>query len=1097
MLLKRFTVRLLVGLMLFTLFSSSLTLDVSASGPDGSAEWTYCADENSVCSFSGTMEVRYWGYDSNTSATVGFINKIATNNIFCASTYFGGDPAYGVAKKCYYRSLQLDSGAIATTVSGLNNNVSVTFNVYAKQAGTTADLKNKITIKKTSGGNFEALGTNDTVMNSTSTPSASKLEINLNETLVGSENVIKIDGGAFVDSAGTPYLQPIVIKDIRFTPPTLTADTTENYTVKDIELTFADDTLWRNAITAVSVDGDPLVEGTEYRVDPGIITILSGVLTKGIHDIVVEASGYSEVLVSQEIIKLYTGAGSGTIIDPYLIATAADLNDVRDHLESTFRLTANIDLSGYPNWEPIGHYYNDPFLGKLDGNGYKITNLRLDRRSGSFNGLFALIGSSGKVENLCMENVNIIGGENTGALAGYNYGTIRNSYAKGTVGGSYSVGGLMGNNSGNTSNNYFSGAVSGFISIGGLIGQNTFGSLSNSYSTGTVSGYNQVAGLVGSSLYVTNNNSYSSGKVNGADNSGGLAGYSNGSSFVSSYYDSETSQQSDTGKGDGKTTADMKNKATFVGWDFISEWYMLPGQYPRLWTFTGLHKGTNFGTTKLIHVADGMEYSVNDGSYLPITSSEVDNISVIAGDTISVRVTATATEPASDPRTLTVSSDRISSLSTNASLSTLTLSGVTLNPAFNGTILVYTANVANNVTHTIVAATTSDPQAVITGSDLGSKPLAVGDNKITVHVTAQDGTTTDIYNVTVTRAAATIQPINTGGGGGGGSSSASSTDGRLTLQSGKAGDVSLGNEISLSIPANATLKELKVTIEKVTDPQKLLTKDDVLISTIYELLKNFTDNFTKPVMLTLTFDPSQLKKNQTAVVVYYDEGKKSWVEVPGGIISGNQITVMVNHFTKFAVFAVNQSKEVPTPDKKPTVILNDITGHWAEATIKQAQDSGIVNGYSDGSFKPNNAMTRAEFTVMLMKTLKVQVSGKALSFSDADKIGAWARGAVAQAVQAGYIKGYDDGTFRPDAELTRAEMAMMVAKASGLDLLTNTSTDFNDDKDIPKWAKGAVAAIKKMGYIEGKGSNQFDPKAKTTRAEALTVLLKMIAQKDK
>lgn len=73
----------------------------------------------------------------------------------------------------------------------------------------------------------------------------------------------------------------------------------------------------------------------------------------------------------------------------------------------------------------------------------------------------------------------------------------------------------------------------------------------------------------------------------------------------------------------------------------------------------------------------------------------------------------------------------------------------------------------------------------------------------------------------------------------------------------------------------------------------------------------------------------------------------------------------------------------------------------------------------------------------------------------------------------------------------------MIANASGLYLEENSSTGFADDKDIPEWAKGAVAAIKKSGYIEGKGSNKFDPNAKMTRAEAVTVLLKLLEQKSK
>jgi len=204
-----------------------------------------------------------------------------------------------------------------------------------------------------------------------------------------------------------------------------------------------------------------------------------------------------------------------------------------------------------------------------------------------------------------------------------------------------------------------------------------------------------------------------------------------------------------------------------------------------------------------------------------------------------------------------------------------------------------------------------------------------------------------------------------------------------------------------------------------------------------------------------------------------------------------------NHFTKYAVFAVGQAAAVPTPVTKPMISFSDISGHWAEEKIKQAVSSGIVGGYPDGTFAPDKTVTREEFAVMLMNTLKPQGAGAALTFTDTAKIGAWAQKAVAQAVQAGLIKGYEDGTFRPDAVLTRAEMAAMLAKALGQSNAVNTATGFADDKDIPVWAKGAAEAMKKLGIMQGKGDNQFAPGDPATRAEAVMVLLHMQTQKSK
>ncbi|GGD91312.1 hypothetical protein GCM10010911_57520 [Paenibacillus nasutitermitis] len=346
-------------------------------------------------------------------------------------------------------------------------------------------------------------------------------------------------------------------------------------------------------------------------------------------------------------------------------------------------------------------------------------------------------------------------------------------------------------------------------------------------------------------------------------------------------------------------------------------------------------------------------------------------------------------------------------------------------------------------------------------------------------------------------------PVGGGGGFGGfggiipspSNDKVTSTNGQLTLPAGKSGEVSVDEGLTVSIPANATNKELKLTIEKVANTQNFITNQEVLVSSIYEILKDFTENFNNPVTLTFVFNPASLKDNQRAVVFYYDETKKTWVEVPGGKINGNKISVDVNHFTKYAVLAVDKPKTVPD---KAVPSFSDISGYWAEANIKLAVSNGIVSGYPDGTFKPKSTVTRAEFAVMLMNTLKPQAEATApLTFTDSAKIGAWAQDAVAQAVQAGYIKGYEDGTFRPSAEITRAEMAAILAKVLGQPAEEAAGTSFADDTDIPKWARSSVALVQQQGIIQGKSNNRFAPDDHATRAEAVTVLLKVLDQKSK
>ncbi|MEQ4487158.1 Ig-like domain-containing protein [Cohnella silvisoli] len=446
----------------------------------------------------------------------------------------------------------------------------------------------------------------------------------------------------------------------------------------------------------------------------------------------------------------------------------------------------------------------------------------------------------------------------------------------------------------------------------------------------------------------------------------------------------------------------------------------------------------------------------------------------------------------------------VNTMPPSADLSGLTLSSGTLTPAFASGTTDYTSSVGSGVLSVAITASTSDSNAtmtvngnsVVSGRASGTINLNVGSNPITVVVTAENGTTKKTYNVIVNRASS-----------GGGSNNDDSTpptspsdstvislDGKLTLPSGKAGKVSLGDAVTISIPAGASGKDLKLTIEKVLDTQNLLKKKDVLASPIYEILKNSQEDFSKPVSLTFAFDPASLKSNQKAAVFYFDEVKKAWVEVGGGKVNGSYITIEVNHFTKFAVFVVG---DAASTDTKPDITFTDIAGHWAEVNIKQAVSGGIVTGYPDGTFKPNRTVSRAEFVVMLMNTLKPQGEGTTLTFKDTAKIGAWAQKAVAQAVQAGIIKGYEDGGFRPDAEITHLEMAVILAKALSQSIEANVATGFADDKNIPAWAKGSIAFVKEAGIVQGKGDNEFAPQDHATRAEAVTVLMNMLARMSK
>lgn len=124
--------------------------------------------------------------------------------------------------------------------------------------------------------------------------------------------------------------------------------------------------------------------------------------------------------------------------------------------------------------------------------------------------------------------------------------------------------------------------------------------------------------------------------------------------------------------------------------------------------------------------------------------------------------------------------------------------------------------------------------------------------------------------------------------------------------------------------------------------------------------------------------------------------------------------------------------------------------------------------------------------------MKLEGEGATNTFTDNDQIGGWAKQAVVQAAQASIVGGYADGSFRPNAPITRAEIAAMIARALKLQLNAHTTTGFADDDTIPGWAKGAVEAIRELGLIAGRGGNRFAPNETATRAEATVMLLRML-----
>lgn len=252
---------------------------------------------------------------------------------------------------------------------------------------------------------------------------------------------------------------------------------------------------------------------------------------------------------------LFAG-GSGTEANPYQISTIEQLQSVDKYLDAYFIQINNIDASITSVWnnnsgfKPIGDF-NDlstKFTGTYNGNVYKISNLTINRKEENNTGLFGYAEDS-KIENVFLENVRIVGSNQTGGLVGTNEGEIQNSIVTGEVSGKSSIGGIAGLSRGKISNSHVSGDITGKTSnntsnsVGGLVGSNNKGEITSSstYSI-IVNGRSGVGGLIGRAYLGTVKNSFSTGEVFGTYYVGGLVGETDNFSISNSY-----SQNSVTG----------------------------------------------------------------------------------------------------------------------------------------------------------------------------------------------------------------------------------------------------------------------------------------------------------------------------------------------------------------------------------------------------------------------------------------------------------------------------------------------------------------------------------------------------------------------
>lgn len=171
----------------------------------------------------------------------------------------------------------------------------------------------------------------------------------------------------------------------------------------------------------------------------------------------------------------------------------------------------------------------------------------------------------------------------------------------------------------------------------------------------------------------------------------------------------------------------------------------------------------------------------------------------------------------------------------------------------------------------------------------------------------------------------------------------------------------------------------------------------------------------------------------------------------------------------------------------------DISGHWSENQVLSWINKGLISGYPDGSFKPDNYITRAEFITLVNRAFNFNDESNP-KFSDINSRN-WYAGEVAKSVAAGYISGYQDGTFRPNKEINRLEASSIIARVicSNLSGSASALNEFLDQARIPAWGRDAAGAVAAQGIIKGYADQTFRPLQPITRSEAVVALDRALA----
>ncbi len=283
----------------------------------------------------------------------------------------------------------------------------------------------------------------------------------------------------------------------------------------------------------------------------------------------------------------------------------------------------------------------------------------------------------------------------------------------------------------------------------------------------------------------------------------------------------------------------------------------------------------------------------------------------------------------------------------------------------------------------------------------------------------------------------------------------------------------LFNAVEKSKDLNTRLKNNGVT-ESVANT--ILSKIKIELQLV---LKDSNDKIIKilnkfDTKIKVAIEIEEKDGNPDLLAVFYINEETGALKFVGGKIKDNKIIMTTGHYSKFTVIEYDKS-------------FSDIEDHWSKDYVKSMIAKHVIDGFEDNTYRPEDKLTRAQFAKLLVEVLELDIISYKEDFKDVSTAH-WAKDYIATAKQQGIIAGYEDGTFKPEQSINRSEMAAMITNALELNKDSNPASlkKFKDAQEVPTWAVEYMVPVVEEGLLIG-SNGMLNPLGSVTRAEAATI----------